>query len=92
MWRFFPAVLWFGLIGTVFAQGKPEVIIDRAQVEVAMARGALLWDIRGTREFLQGHIPGALSIGDAASVLRDANREDFISVAAIEQVPGGFRY
>lgn len=64
-------------------------IIDRASVEQALQRGALLWDVRATADYQKGHMPGAVSIGDASSVLRDANREDFISVAAIERILGG---
>lgn len=65
-----------------------DTIVTRAQLEQAMARGALVWDVRAPAEYAKGHIAGAVSIGDAPSVLRDGNREDFISVAAIEQILG----
>ena len=71
-----------------FAQTANDTIVTRAQVEKSIARGALLWDVRAPSEYAKGHIPGAISIGDASSVLRDVNREDFISVAAIEQILG----
>ena len=73
---------------SAFAQTANDTIVTRAQVEKSIARGALLWDVRAPSEYAKGHIPGAISIGDAPSVLRDANREDFISVAAIEQILG----
>ncbi len=66
-----------------------SVIVDRANVEQAIQRGALLWDVRAPADYQKGHVPGAVSIGDAASVLRDTNREDFISIAAIERILGG---
>ena len=65
------------------------IIIDRASVEQALQRGALVWDVRAPADYQRGHMPGAVSIGDAATVLRDANREDFISIAAIERILGG---
>ena len=45
--------------------------------------------MRAPADYQKGHVPGAVSIGDAASVLRDTNREDFISIAAIERILGG---
>ena len=66
-----------------------STIIDRTSVEQALQRGALLWDVRAPADYQKGHVPGAVSIGDAPTVLRDANREDFISVAAIERILGG---
>ena len=74
------------LIATVVSA---SIIVDRANVEQAIQRGALLWDVRAPADYQKGHVPGAVSIGDAASVLRDTNREDFISIAAIERILGG---
>jgi thiosulfate/3-mercaptopyruvate sulfurtransferase len=71
------------------AQSARDTIASRAQVEQAIARGAIVWDVRPPVDYQKGHLPGAVSIGDAASVLRDANREDFISVEAIERILGG---
>ena len=56
-----------------------STIIARISVEQALQRGALLWDVRAPADYQKGHVPGAVSIGDAPAVLRDANREDFIS-------------
>ena len=37
-------------------------------------------------EFLAGHIPGAVNIGDANVVLRNPNTEDFIPLAQLERL------
>ena len=47
-------------------------IIDAAAVKAAQARGAIVWDVRATPLYRKGHIPGAVSIGDAGTVLRNA--------------------
>lgn len=65
-----------------------QIIIDRTAVQQAITRSAIVWDVRDTREYQRGHLPGAVSIGDAARVLRDDNREDFIPVPAIARILG----
>jgi thiosulfate/3-mercaptopyruvate sulfurtransferase len=64
------------------------VIVDAAAVADGIARNALVWDVRPAEAFAKGHIPGAVSIGDAAAVLRDANTEDFVATAQIEKLLG----
>lgn len=64
-------------------------ILDTAQVQQALQRGAIVWDVRGAAEFKKGHIPGAVNIGDAGKVLRNDNTEDFIAVEQIEKLLGG---
>jgi rhodanese-related sulfurtransferase len=49
-----------------------------------MARGAIVWDVRATPLYRKGHIPGAVSIGDAGTVLRNPVTEDFIDTAQVE--------
>jgi thiosulfate/3-mercaptopyruvate sulfurtransferase len=66
-------------------EGKP-IIIDAAQLVKAIERGALVWDVRGADAFAKGRIAGAVNIGDAASVLREPNSEDFIATAQIEKM------
>jgi thiosulfate/3-mercaptopyruvate sulfurtransferase len=66
----------------------PAVVVDAATVADAIARQALVWDVRAADAFAKGHIPGAVNIGDAAAVLRDANTEDFIAIAQIEKLLG----
>ena len=63
-------------------------IVDAAGVKDAQARGAIVWDVRATPLYRKGHIPGAVSIGDAGVVLRDPVKEDFIDTAQIERILG----
>jgi thiosulfate/3-mercaptopyruvate sulfurtransferase len=63
-------------------------IIDAAEVKAALARGAIVWDVRATPLYRKGHIPGAINIGDAGVVLRNAVTEDFIDTAQIENIFG----
>lgn len=64
-------------------------IVDTAFVAEAAGRGAIIWDVRSADQFRKGHIPGAVNIGDAGQVLRNANTEDFIPVGQIEKILGG---
>ena len=57
-------------------------------VAEAIARNALVWDVRAADAYAKGHIAGAISIGDAARVLRDDNTEDFIATDRIEKIFG----
>src|SRR5215475_15884536 len=63
-------------------------IVDAQYVAEAIARNALVWDVRPADAYARGHIAGAISIGDAARVLRDENTEDFISTDRIEKILG----
>jgi thiosulfate/3-mercaptopyruvate sulfurtransferase len=63
-------------------------IVDAAAVKAAQARGAIVWDVRATPLYRKGHIPGAVSIGDAGTVLRNAVTEDFIETAQVEKILG----
>jgi thiosulfate/3-mercaptopyruvate sulfurtransferase len=63
-------------------------IVDGAYVAEAIARNALIWDVRPTNAYVRGHIAGAVSIGDAPKVLRDENTEDFIATDRIEKILG----
>ena len=63
-------------------------IVDGQYVAEAVARNALVWDVRPADAYARGHIAGAVSIGDAARVLRDENTEDFISTDRIEKILG----
>ena len=73
--------------GQAWAESAP-INVDRAFVQAALKRGAILWDVRDRAEYLKGHIPGAVNIGDAGKTLRDPNREDFIPTSAIEKILG----
>lgn len=63
-------------------------IVDAAGVKAAIARGAIVWDVRATPLYRKGHIPGATSIGDAGATLRNPVTEDFIDTAQIEKILG----
>jgi len=65
---------------------KNDAIIQTGQVQEAIARGAILWDVRDEKSYLEGHIPGAINIGDAGNILRDANKEDYIATAKIQAI------
>lgn len=81
--RGFALALW-ALSGLAAAQ----VIVDVAQVQDALQRKVQVWDVRGDKDFAKAHLPGALSAGDAATVLRDANAEDFLPTEEVAKVLG----
>lgn len=64
-------------------------IVDTAYVEAAAARGAIIWDVRNEADYGQGHIAGAINVGDVGKVLRDENTEDYLPMANVEQVLAG---
>ena len=65
------------------------IIVDGQYVTDAIARNAIVWDVRAAEAYARGHIAGAISVGDAARVLRDENTEDFIATERIEKILGG---
>jgi thiosulfate/3-mercaptopyruvate sulfurtransferase len=78
-------IILISLTSLAFAQEAP-VIIQTDQVQQAIARGAIIWDVRDEKSYLDGHIPGAINIGDAGAVLRDPNKEDYIPIGQIEKI------
>ena len=74
------------LFSSLLAAQKNDAIIQTGQVQEAIARGAIVWDVRDEKSYLQGHIPGAINIGDAGNILRDANKEDYIATAKIQAI------
>ena len=70
------------------AVGASPTIVDGDYVAAAIARNAVVWDVRPAAAYAKGHIAGAISIGDAARVLRDENTEDFIATDRIEKILG----
>jgi thiosulfate/3-mercaptopyruvate sulfurtransferase len=81
------AALWMHAAPAQLA-APPAVIVDAGAVADALARKVLLWDVRPAEVFAKGHLPGAVNIGDAPVVLRDANSEDFIATPQIEKLLG----
>jgi thiosulfate/3-mercaptopyruvate sulfurtransferase len=63
-------------------------IVDAAYVAAALARGAIAWDVRDAKAYADGHLPGAVNVGDVGTVLRDPNREDWVPTAQVEAVLG----
>jgi len=76
----------FLLLSSMAIAQKNDAIIQTGQVQEAIARGAILWDVRDEKSYLEGHIPGAINIGDAGNILRDANKEDYIATAKIQAI------
>ena len=73
---------------TQAAVAASPTIVDGRYVAEAIARNSVVWDVRATDAYVAGHIAGAVSIGDAARVLRDENTEDFIATDRIEKILG----
>ena len=63
-----------------------DIIVDGSYVVDAIARNAVVWDVRAADAYAAGHIAGAINIGDAPKVLRDDNTEDFIATDRIEKI------
>src|ERR1700694_6120754 len=70
------------------ALAAPPAIVDCHYVAEAIARNAVVWDVRDADAYAKGHITGAISTGGAAKVLRDGNTEDFLETARIEEIHG----
>src|SRR5262245_7655677 len=70
------------------AVAASPIMVHGHYVAEAIARNAIVWDVRAADAYAQGHIAGAISIGDAARVLRDDNTEDFIATDRIEKILG----
>lgn len=68
------------------AAAQTGTIVDLQYVKAAAQRGAIIWDVRANTNYLEGHIPGAINVGDIGVVLRDPNREDFIDLAEINAI------
>jgi thiosulfate/3-mercaptopyruvate sulfurtransferase len=75
-------------LGAHAAMAASPTIVDGNYVAEAIARNAVVWDVRAADVYSQGHIAGAVSIGDAAKILRDENTEDFIATDRIEKILG----
>ena len=85
--RYLVAVIFLSLIslgGAVRAHSSS--IVDLEYVKSAQQRGVIIWDVRASNQYLEGHIPGAINVGDIGTVLRDPNREDFIDLAEINSI------
>lgn len=63
-----------------------SAIIHTEQMQQAVERGAIIWDVRDEKSYLEGHLPGAINIGEIGSVLRDPNKEDYIATEQIQKI------
>lgn len=84
----FACCLVLAWCASALAQAQSGAIVDHTYVAEAARRGAIIWDTRSPAEYRQGHIPGAINIGDTNLVLRNPNTEDFIPQAQIEKLLG----
>jgi len=87
---FFLALTVIGAAVALLAPVAAEAsaIVDTGYVVDALKRHAIIWDTRSAADYTQGHIPGAVNIGDVGVVLRDENKEDYIALDSIEQLLG----
>ena len=82
------AIVLLASLASLPTLSQAQVIVDSVQVQEAIKRGAQIWDVRDARDYAKGHLPGALTIGDAATVLRNPNSEDFIATTQIAALLG----
>ena len=82
------AIVLLGALVSLPTLSQAQVIVDSVQAQEAIKRGAQIWDVRDARDYAKGHLPGALTIGDAATVLRNPNSEDFIATTQIAALLG----
>ena len=80
------------LLGLVVALAggvaSAQAIVGVAEVQQAVARGALLWDVRDADAYAKGHIGGAVNVGDPTLTLRDSYTEDYLPTPEVEKVLG----
>ena len=79
------AIVLASIFSLAFAQQK-IAIIQTDQMQQAVARGAIIWDVRDEKSYLEGHIPGAINIGEVGGTLRDPNKEDYIPTEQIQRL------
>jgi thiosulfate/3-mercaptopyruvate sulfurtransferase len=70
------------------APARAQAIVDSDFVAAAAARGAILWDVRSEEEYKKGHIPGAITIDDPQTQLRDGKTEDYLPIPQIQKILG----
>ncbi|MFA7503069.1 MAG: rhodanese-like domain-containing protein [Burkholderiaceae bacterium] len=77
-----------GALWSLATVGTAQVILDTAQVREALERGVQVWDVRPDKDYAKAHLPGALTVGNAAAVLREPNSEDFLPTAEVARILG----
>ncbi len=58
-------------------------IVDAAFVAKAIARGAIVWDIRSTEAYFDGHLPGAVN-ASVTEALLDEKTQQFLPIERID--------
>ena len=58
-------------------------ILDAEGVKKAIAKGAIAWDVRPSERYFDGHIPGAVSLGDVGLALVNQDTQKLLPVQAI---------
>lgn len=87
--RCFAVFALFIVLCLPHVSARAAAIVDAAFVAEALKRGAIVWDVRDAAAYQRGHIAGAVNVGDALRVLRNATTEDFIETERIEAILGG---
>lgn len=76
-------------LSAAFAVAAPsDPIVDTAAVEAALARGAIVWDVRSEEDYRKGHIAGAVNMDDVLAQLREARSEDYLPVPQLAKLLG----
>ena len=85
----FSCAVFVGCMASAAVAAETSAIVDTTYLAEAIKRNAVVWDTRSDTAYKQGHIPGAVNIGDIGAVLRDENTEDYIALEDIERLLGG---
>jgi 3-mercaptopyruvate sulfurtransferase SseA len=68
------------------ALSEPVLMIDRADMALAAARGAIVWDVRAPFEFESGHDDRAVSLGNIDWLLAENGGGNLIPADVIADV------
>lgn len=82
------AVVAASLTSGFAGAAAPDPIVDTAGTEAAVARGAIIWDVRTEEDYRKGHIPGAVNVDDVLVQLREPRSEDYLPIPQIAKLLG----
>jgi thiosulfate/3-mercaptopyruvate sulfurtransferase len=74
------------LLLAVAPSASASEIVGVDEVSAALQRGAIVWDMRSSDDYDRGHIPGAVNLGAAATMLRNPNTEDFLDTGTVARL------
>jgi thiosulfate/3-mercaptopyruvate sulfurtransferase len=63
-------------------------IVDAPAAAKAIGRGAIVWDVRPAEKYFDGHIPGAVNVGDVEEALLDEKAQRFLPIERISKTLG----